>query len=187
MLLTASAPGLSTASFIDYSIAEQLHFRVMEGKALKRKEQLYQISPQIHLAQHPVSNTGCQRNTTAAIKHSIFQAAAPSGWATLGARTNTFVLGGGAGICPRLSSCFLIHTDLLQLGIMDVTHLQLHHILHGEHFCLVWTTTCWLHLTAISGWRTITPCLSQPRALSTPFRIPEIPMMALLSWLLSSL
>lgn len=48
---------------------------------------------------------------------------------------NSLVLGGGTGVCPKLSSHFLTHTDPLQLGITDVTHLQLHHLLHEEHFC----------------------------------------------------
>lgn len=145
MLPTASAPGVSTPSFIDYSITEQLCFRTMEAKALKRKGQIVWDSSKIHLAQYPVSNTGCQMTTTAAIKHSIFQTAATSGWGTLGARTNTFILGGGAGVCPRLSSCFLACTDPLQLGIVDVTHLQLHHLLCEKTF---WTTTYWLPFEA---------------------------------------
>lgn len=62
MLPTASAPGVSTASFTDYSINEQLLFRMMEEKALKRTYELYSIDPTIYLAQHP----GCQINTKAA-------------------------------------------------------------------------------------------------------------------------
>lgn len=36
MFPTASAPGLPTANFIDYSITDHLHFRMMEENALKR-------------------------------------------------------------------------------------------------------------------------------------------------------
>lgn len=79
MIPTTSSPGVSTASFIEYSVTEQQHFRVTEGKALTTKEQLYYMCPKIHLAQHAVSNTGRQTNTKAAINYSIFQAAATSG------------------------------------------------------------------------------------------------------------